>query len=57
MSEFNLDGKVALVTGSSRGIGASIARRLANSGAKVGVNYNTNQDAADRVVADIVASG
>ena len=57
MSEFNLDGKVALVTGSSRGIGASIARRLANSGAKVGVNYNTNQDAAERVVGDIVASG
>ena len=57
MSEFNLDGKVALVTGSSRGIGASIACRLASSGAKVGVNYKTNQDAAERVVADIVTSG
>ena len=57
MSEFNLDGKVALVTGSSRGLGASIACRLASSGAKVGVNYKTNQDAAERVVADIVASG
>ncbi|MDA0733166.1 MAG: 3-oxoacyl-[acyl-carrier-protein] reductase [Chloroflexi bacterium] len=57
MPDVALSGKVALVTGSSRGIGASIACRLAKSGVKIGVNYNTNQDAAEQVVANIVASG
>ncbi|MBM3941993.1 MAG: 3-oxoacyl-[acyl-carrier-protein] reductase [SAR202 cluster bacterium] len=50
-------GQVALVTGASRGIGASIARRLAAAGVKVGVNYHSNSDAAAQVVADITAAG
>jgi 3-oxoacyl-[acyl-carrier protein] reductase len=48
-----LTGKVALVTGGSRGIGAGIARRLATDGAKVVVNYASRADAAEQVVADI----
>jgi 3-oxoacyl-[acyl-carrier protein] reductase len=57
MSDVDLCGKVALVTGSSRGIGSAIACRLARSGARIGVNYNTNRLAAEKVVANIVASG
>jgi 3-oxoacyl-[acyl-carrier protein] reductase len=52
-----LDGRVALVTGSSRGIGRAIAERLARDGAKVVVNYRERRDAADEVVAGIVAGG
>src|SRR5574340_134449 len=52
-----LKDKVALVTGSSRGIGAAIAKLLASHGAKVAVNYAANKDAGQKVVADIVASG
>lgn len=52
-----LDGKVAIVTGSSRGIGARIAQELAAAGAKVVVNYAGNQKAADEVVAAIAADG
>ena len=53
----DLTGQTALVTGASRGIGASIAYRLAHSGARVGVNYNTNKAAAEQVVARIAGQG
>ena len=52
-----LDGKVALVTGGSRGIGASISEHLANEGAMVIVNYARNEDEAKKVVARIEKAG
>ena len=57
MSEKRLAGKVALVTGSSRGIGAAIATRFAAEGAKVVVNYATSEKEANEVVAAITAGG
>jgi 3-oxoacyl-[acyl-carrier protein] reductase len=57
MTNRRLDGRRALVTGSSRGIGAAIARRFALEGARVVVNYNASADAAETVVADIRANG
>ena len=51
------EGKVAIVTGSSRGIGASIARRLASEGFTVIVNYAGRAADADAVVAAIRAAG
>ncbi|MBI5032732.1 MAG: 3-oxoacyl-[acyl-carrier-protein] reductase [Chloroflexi bacterium] len=53
----NLSGKVALVTGASRGIGRACALKLSSLGAKVVVNYSKNQAAADEVVAAIKANG
>lgn len=52
-----LDGKIALVTGGSRGIGAAIAERLAADGAHVALTYSASPDKADEVVAKIKAAG
>jgi len=52
-----LDGKAALVTGASGGIGQAVAAALAAAGAAVAVHYGTNRDGAERVVADIAARG
>ncbi|PUZ25560.1 3-ketoacyl-ACP reductase [Chitinophaga parva] len=52
-----LSNKVILVTGASRGIGATIATAAAAAGAKVIVNYAGSKDAADKVVANIIAAG
>ena len=52
-----LAGKVALVTGASKGIGASIAVHLAAAGASVVVNYASSKAGADKVVAEITAAG
>jgi 3-oxoacyl-[acyl-carrier protein] reductase len=52
-----LTGKVAIVTGASKGIGAAIAKGLADVGASVVVNYASSREGADRVVAEIVGRG
>src|ERR1700681_2497225 len=52
-----LDGKIALVTGASKGIGAGIALSLAKEGAAVAVNYASDRKGADRVVERIKAVG
>src|SRR3954468_14555359 len=52
-----LSGKVAIVTGGSRGIGAAICARLARDGAKVAVNYSRSREAADALVEQIKRAG
>jgi 3-oxoacyl-[acyl-carrier protein] reductase len=52
-----LTGKVAVVTGASKGIGAGIAKGLAAAGAAVTVNYSSSKEDADRVVAEITGNG
>ncbi len=52
-----LTGKVAIVTGASKGIGAGIAKYLAAAGAAVAVNYASSREGADKVVAEITAKG
>lgn len=54
---YRLDGKVALVTGSGRGIGAAMAIELGRNGAKVVVNYANSRESAEKVVAEIKSFG
>jgi 3-oxoacyl-[acyl-carrier protein] reductase len=57
MSNHEIEGRVALVTGASKGIGADIARALGHAGAKVAVAYAHDRDSAERVTAEIKAAG
>lgn len=52
-----LEGRIALVTGGSRGIGRAICLELAKRGARVAVNYHSSNELADAVVKEIVAAG
>jgi 3-oxoacyl-[acyl-carrier protein] reductase len=52
----SLSGKVALITGGSRGIGAAVARRFAAAGSPVAIGYQARSDAAEQLVAEITAA-
>ena len=52
-----LEGRVALITGASRGIGQGIARSLAEAGADIVVNYQQNKEGTERTVAEVEAFG
>jgi len=52
-----LNGKVAIVTGASKGIGAAIAKHLARAGASVVINFASDEDGAKRAAAEITADG
>ncbi|MDJ0676109.1 MAG: 3-oxoacyl-ACP reductase family protein [Calothrix sp. MO_167.B42] len=54
---FSLDGHVALVTGSSAGLGKAIALHLGQAGAKVAINYNNNESRAKQALADLEQQG
>src|SRR5690606_37099820 len=53
----DLSGKVALVTGGSRGIGEAISRKLASLGAHVVINFSSNADRAESIAKDIASDG
>jgi 3-oxoacyl-[acyl-carrier protein] reductase len=57
MAMSKLKGKVAIVTGASKGIGASIAKHFAKEGAAVVVNYASSKQGADKVVSEIIGNG
>src|SRR5947199_7508151 len=57
MNKGKLDGKVAVVTGSSKGIGAAIAKEFADEGATVIINYASAKEDADRIVDEITKRG
>jgi 3-oxoacyl-[acyl-carrier protein] reductase len=57
MNNGKLNGKVAIVTGASKGIGADIAKQFAAEGAAVVVNYASSKEGADRVVDQIAKRG
>lgn len=57
MSHYNLNGKVALVTGGSRGIGRSIVLQLVESGATVAFTYRSRKEEADSLVAEVQSKG
>jgi 3-oxoacyl-[acyl-carrier protein] reductase len=57
MTNIQQGGRVALITGASRGIGAAVARLLASRGMRVVVNYRSSRDEADDVVASIRSAG
>jgi 3-oxoacyl-[acyl-carrier protein] reductase len=57
MTQMKLDGRIALVTGASRGIGRAIAQVMASEGAAVAVNYRSGREKAEEVVKEITAKG
>ncbi|OIJ88978.1 dehydrogenase [Streptomyces sp. MUSC 14] len=57
MRNARFEGKVAVITGGSGGIGAAVARRLASEGAAVAIGYRGNKDAADALVDELAANG